>query len=81
MSLFGLSKKDKEEIHGMFLKAVEESILKLNPNARYILLIPEDNIEEVERVAKDITESLDLPNSNLRLTILAGTNIKLLEIN
>lgn len=76
MRLFGPS---REELVGIIAEAIEKSVVRLDPEHRYLLLLPDILDDEFDALVVEISEHLDIKNSNLRFAVVSHPNVKLLE--
>ncbi len=76
MSWFG---PPKMEMVNVLSEAIQKSVVRLDPNKRYLLLVPTSMEEdEIEKFAKMLEDVLDISKSNLRV-VVTNTKVRLLE--
>lgn len=76
MALFGMS---KQEVVESLTAAMKASILELDENKRYMLIISTEDEEVIKSFIVEAKRILDLENSNLRIMFVSNPNIKLME--
>jgi len=76
-SIFG---PNREELVSILKEAIEGTVVTLDPEKRYLLLLPEIPAAEFENLKRLLEDVLEIEKTNLRVVMLSQNGGKLLEL-